>query len=158
MRKTFATILMGALVAAAFVAPSAEAGRKKRYKRVAKSQYVMPAIGAGDVGGFCPDEVQSCARFKTTKKDRFVQVTIKDAAGMPVLGTISHPDQNGDGFVESLGDFCGKSKKVAIQPGAEVIVFPYMVGSAGVWESFGGPGECHSVATQGTIIGTFTKK
>ena len=153
MRKTITTVLAIGLVAGAFMAPAAEAKKKKPYKRVATHNYTVPAIGAGDVGGSCPGATNSCAHFPTTAKDKYIQVTIKDQSGLPVYGTISHPDQNGDGFVESLGQFCGKSGKVAIQAGAEVVIFPYLIGSVGL---LGTP--CQGVATGGTITGTFTSK
>lgn len=163
MKKTIITILSIGLVAGALFAPAAEAGKrkKKKYKRTAKEAYTAPAFGQAESAGFCPNEpaeLNGCASFPTKGKDRFVKVKIKDATGLPVTGTLSHPDQNGDGFVESLGSFCGKSRKVAIQPGAELIVFPYAVGSTGLLTSFGGPEQCLGVATQGKVIATFTKK
>ena len=160
MRKTITALLAVGLIAGAFMAPAADAAKKKKkpYKRVASYEYMVPAFGQADVGGSCPNAASGCATFPTTPKDKFVQVTIEDTSGTPVSGTISHPDQNGDGFVESLGSFCGESTKVAIQPGAEVIVFPYMIGSTGATESLGGPAQCAGVATQGTITSTFTTK
>lgn len=160
MRKTITTLLVGGLIAGAFLVAPADAKKKKKYVRKATSEYSVPAFGQADIGGTCPDqaELNGCASFPTGRKDKFVKVVIDDASGTPTVGTVSHPDQNGDGFVESLGYFCGKSDKIAIQSGAEVIVFPYMVGSTGVLESFGGPGQCASVGTQGTIKATFTSK
>jgi hypothetical protein len=153
MRRTITAILAIGLVAGAFSAPAAEAGKKKKktYKRVATHDYAVPAFGVGGVGGSCPNATDSCARFPTTAKDKYIQVSIEDDSGMPVYGTISHPDQNGDGFVESLGTFCGESGKVAIQSGAEVIIFPYLTSATPVT-------GCQGVATQGTITGTFTSK
>jgi len=159
MRKTLTTILALGLIVGALIAPNAEARKKKKpYKRVATYEYTVPAFGQADVGGTCPNAASGCASFATTAKDKFVVVKIEDASGTPVSGTLSHPDQNGDGFVESLGSFCGQSEKVAIQPGAELIVFPYMIGSTGATESLGGPAQCAGVATQGTITSTFTGK
>ena len=163
MRKTITTLLVGGLIAGSFLAVPAEARKKKPYVRKASESYSVPAFGQADVGGFCPGEpapaeADGCASFTTTRKDRFVKVVIQDASGTPTLGTLSHPDQNGDGFVESLGYFCGKSTKVAIQAGAELIVFPYAVGSTGALESLGGPPNCPSVGTSGTIKATFTSK
>ncbi len=160
MRKTITTLLVGGLVAGAFLVAPAEAGKKK-YVRKASYTYTVPAFGQPDTVGFCPSEpaqADGCATFPTSRKDKFVKVVINDASGTPTVGTLSHPDQNGDGFVESLGSFCGKSKKVAIQPGADLIVFPYMLGSTGLLESFGGAPFCASVGTTGTIKATFTSK
>ena len=158
MRKTLTTILALGLIAGALLAPTAEARKKKPYKRVATFEYTVPAFGQADVGGTCPNAASGCASFPTTAKDKMVVVKIVDASGTPVSGTLSHPDSNGDGFVESLGSFCGQSEKTAIQPGAELIVFPYMLGSTGATESLGGPAQCAGVATQGDIIATFTSK
>ena len=164
MKKTIITIISVGLIAGALFAPAAEAGKKKKrkpYKRTATYQYQAPAFGQAETVGFCPgqpSQLDGCSSFPTKGKDKYVRVKIKDATGLPVTGTLSHPDQNGDGFVESLGSFCGKSKKVAIQPGAELIVFPYAIGSTGAFSSFGGPEQCIGVATQGTIKATFTKK
>jgi hypothetical protein len=152
MRKTITVLLALGLILGAFMAPAADAKKKKKkpYKRVATHEYQVPALGAGDVGGSCPNATNSCAHFPTTAKDKYIQVTIEDQSGMAVYGTVSHPDQNGDGFVESLGSFCGESGKVAIQSGAEVIIFPYLIGS--FLEG------CQGVAAGGTITGTFTSK
>ncbi len=160
MKKTIVTILSIGLIAGALFAPAADAGRR-RYKRTAKQKYMVPAFGQADIGGFCPSqpsELDGCATFPTRGKDKFVKVTIKDAAGFPVTGTLSHPDQDDDGFVESLGSFCGKSKKVAIQSGAQLIVFPYAIGSTGAFSSFGGPELCPGIATQGKVIAVFTDR
>jgi hypothetical protein len=159
MRRLLTTVLMGSLILGAILAPGAGA-TKKVVKRGAKHTYQVPAIGQADVGGFCPDDaaVESCARFPTKRRERFVKVKITDASGTPVTGTLSHPDSNDDGFVESLGYFCGKSKKVAIQGGQELIVFPYMVGSSGALERLGGPEQCPGVATTGTIKATFSNR
>ena len=159
MKKTMVTILSMGLIAGALLAPAAEAGKRRRpYKRTATKSYSVPAFGQADIGGTCPgvEQLDGCVSFSTRGKDRFVKVVIKDATGLPVSGTLSHPDQNNDGFVESLGSFCGISKKVRIQPGAELIVFPYMIGSTGATAAFGGPEECQGVATTGKVKATFT--
>jgi hypothetical protein len=161
MKKTIVTILSIGLIAGALFAPAADAGKRRPYKRTAKQKYMVPAFGQADIGGFCPGqprELDGCASFPTKGKDKFVKVTIKDATGLPVTGTLSHPDQNGDGFVESLGSFCGKSRKVAIQSGAQLIVFPYAVGSTGAFSSFGGPETCPGIATQGKVTAVFTDR
>jgi hypothetical protein len=163
MKRTVISILTIGLVAGALFAPAADAGkrRKKPYRRTATYKYQAPAFGQPEVGGGCPGEpreLDGCATFPTRGKDKFVKVTIKDKLGLDVSGSITHPDQDGDGFVEPVADFCRKSKKVAITPGADVIVFPYMIGSTGVFESLGLPGQCLGVATQGKIKAVFTEK
>jgi hypothetical protein len=162
MKKTVISILMIGLVAGAFLAPAADARKRRRlYKRTASYKYQVPAFGSPEVGGGCPGEprqLDGCATFPTRGKDKFVKVTIKDMAGFKVSGSITHPDQDGDGFVEPVADFCGKSKKVAITPGADVVVFPYMIGSTGAFESFGLAPQCLGIATQGKIKAVFTNR
>lgn len=152
MRKTITALLAVGLITGAFMAPAADAKKKKKpYKRVATHDYAVPALGVGGVGGSCPNATDSCAHFPTSPKDKYIQVTIEDNSGMDIYGTVSHPDQNGDGFVEPLGNFCGKSGKIAIQPGAEVVIFPYLTSATPVT-------GCEGVAAGGTITGTFTSK
>jgi hypothetical protein len=162
MKKLVITIVSLGLIAGALLAPAADARRRRKpYKRTASQSYMVPAFGQADIGGTCPSqpaEIDGCASFPTKGKDKFAKVTINDATGLPVTGTLSHPDQNGDGFVEPLGSFCGKSKKVAIQPGAELIVFPYAIGSTGATSSLGGPEQCPGIATQGKITAVFTDR
>ena len=158
MRKAITTVLAAGLIVGSFMAPAADAKKKKPYKRTATHSYQVPAIGSAEIGGTCPGATNTCAHFPTSAKDKYVVIEIDDSSGTPVGGTISHPDTNGDGFVESLGSFCGKSAKVAIQPGAEVIVFPYVLGNTGATESLGGPAQCVGVATGGDINATFTSK
>jgi hypothetical protein len=164
MRKTLTTILALGLITGALLAPTAADARKRKpYKRVATYDYTVPAFGSPETVNFCPGapapaELDGCATFPTTAKDRFVVVKAEDASGTPVLLSISHPDSNGDQFVESLGYACGQSEKIAIQSGQDVIVFPSQLPTAGALESLGGPPQCAGVATQGTITATFTSK
>jgi hypothetical protein len=164
MRKTLTTILALGLIVGAFIAPSAEARkRKKPYKRVATYEYTVPAFGSPESASFCPGEpapaeLDGCGTFPTTAKDKFVVVKAEDASGLPVQLSISHPDANGDGFVEPLGYACGQSEKLAITPGQDVIVFPSQLPTAGALESLGGPAQCAGIATQGTLTATFTGK
>jgi hypothetical protein len=139
------------------MAPAADAKKKKPYKRTATHSYTHPAVGSPELGGNCVTSA-SCGRFPTTSKDKYVVVKIVDDSGLPVAGTITHPDSNGDGFVERLGTFCGTSIKIAIQPGNELIVFPYLLGNTGALAALGGPEQCLGVGTQGDINVTFTSK
>ncbi len=157
MRRTVTTILTGALVLGALLAPAAEAGKLK--KRKATARYSTGALGTGDAGGFCLNgEAPSCVRFSTKKTEKFVKLTIKDATGTPVAASVSHPDQDDDGFSEPIADICGKSGKLPITPGAEVIVFPWTGPSTGVLSGLGGAPACSGVATQGTVTALFTNR
>ena len=158
MRKTITTVLTGALIAGALFGPAAEAGKRVK-KRKATASYSTGAIGTGDTGGFCLNgEVPSCVRFSTKPTEKYVKLTIKDATGTPVVASVSHPDQNGDGFSEPIADICGKSKKLRITPGAEVIVFPWTGPSTGALEGLGGAPACYGVATTGKVTAIFTNR
>ena len=158
MRKAITTVLMGALIVGALLSPAAEAGKRVK-KRKATGTYSTGAIGTGDTGGFCLNgEVPSCVRFSTKPTEKFVKLTIKDASGTSVAASVSHPDQDGDGFSEPIADICGKSKKLAITPGAEVIVFPWTGPSTGALEALGGSPQCTGVATTGTVTAIFTNR
>lgn len=157
MRKTISMVLMTALVVGALSAPAAEAGKKRIKKRRASASYTIGATGTGDTGGFCLNDL-SCVRFSTKPTEKFVKLVIKDASGTPVGASVSHPDQNGDGFSEPIADICGKSKKLRIQGGAEVIVFPWTGPSTGATESLGGAPPCAGVATTGTVKALFTNR
>ena len=158
MRKTITVALTGALVVGALLAPGAEAGKRVK-KRKATETYSTPAIGTGDTGGFCLNgPAPSCVRFATKPTEKFVKLTIKDATGLPVAASVSHPDQNGDGFSEPIADICGRSKKLPIKGGAEVIVFPWTGGSTGALEGLGGSPQWTGVATTGKVTAVFTNK
>ena len=156
MRKTFAVILAGGLIAAAFLAPAAEAGKKKKYKRVATAEYQAPALGASTPvvsGGFsgCDGDTNiGCVTFATSKKDKFVKIAVTDASGQKVGGFISQGDKDGDGIGDGFGTFCGAhTAPVAIDAGVPVKVSFY----AGVCED-----GSDSVVTQGKVTATFTNR
>ncbi len=152
MRKTITVLIAGALTAGLLLAP-AEAG-KRVIKRKAKASYTGPSA-AVEGNGFCDP---GCVTFATKPKENFVKLVAKDATGLPVSATVSQPDQNGDGFVETVGSFCGKSGKIAIDGGNPISIFLYAHPTTGVFEQFGGPTECQGTATTGTINALFTNR
>lgn len=137
-----ATLLFGSLA-------SAEAGKKKRKKkpkkveRVEEQTYIAPAYfywaPTGDnIGG---------VKFATGPDDLFVSIEIEDAAGMEVSAAAGQ-DPEGDGTVAATR-FCTKTEEpLPIQPGLEVTVFVFV----GPCTEPPGP----AMATQGTVIGTFS--
>ena len=153
MRKTITVVLTGALIFGALIAPSAEAGKRVK-KRTAKASYTGFSASV-EGNGFCDP---GCVTFSTKPSERFVQIKITDATGLPVSGQVTQPDSNGDGFVESVGAFCGKSKKLAIRGGQEVSIFLYGHPTTGVFQQFGGPTECQGTATTGKVTATFSNR
>ena len=154
MRKIIPTVLATALVLGAFVAPAAEA--RKRKKRTVTAEYQAPAIGAFTViggGGFssCGGSANiGCVEFPTTKKDKTVQVTITDSSGQKVGGFLSQGDTNGDGVGDGFGTFCGGHPgPVPITPGVPLEVSFY----AGTCED-GSP----STPTTGKVKAVFATK
>ena len=155
MRRTLATVIAAGLVLGALGAPMAEAGKKKRtIKRKATATYTgFSAIVEGN--GFCDP---GCVTFSTSRRERFVQITMKDQTGLPVSVQVTQPDSNGDGFVDTVGAFCGKSKKIAITPGKPISLFIYGHPTTGVFEDFGGPTECQGTATTGKATAIFSNR
>ena len=152
MRRTIITVLTGALVFGALLAPAAEAGKVKKRKATATYTGFSAAV---EGNGFCDP---GCVRFATKPTERFVKLTAKDLTGLPVSVQVTQPDSNGDGFVENVGAFCGKSKKLPISGGQEVILFISGHPTTGVFEQFGGPTACEGAATTGTIKALFSNR
>ncbi|MDQ4143456.1 MAG: hypothetical protein M3198_06895 [Actinomycetota bacterium] len=152
MRKAITTVLAAGLVFGALLAPAAEAGKLK--KRKASATYTGPSA-AVEGNGFCDP---GCVTFPTKPSEKFAKFSVADATGLPVSVTVSQPDQDGDGFVDVVGAFCGKSGKIAISGGEPVKLFLYGHPTAGVFEQFGGPTACNGTATTGTVKALFTNK
>lgn len=126
---------------------SAEAGKKKKkpkkVERVEEQNYVAPArfywAPTGDnIGG---------VKFPTGPTDNFVSIEIEDDFGQPVSASAGQ-DPEGDGTVTTTPFCTATEEPLPIEPGLEVTVFVY----AGPCTTPPGP----AVATQGTVIGTFS--
>ena len=154
MRKSITAVLTGALIIGALMAPAAEAGKKRVKKRNASATYTGFSASVEGNGFYDP----GCVSFATKPSERFIQVKAIDATGLPVSGQVTQPDSNGDGFVEAVGAFCGKSKRLPITGGQEVSIFIYGHPTTGVFEQFGGPTECQGTATTGKIKATFSNR
>lgn len=145
MRKILVIALAASLVFGSLA--TAEAGKKKRkpkrIERTEEATYVAPAYfywaPTGDnIGG---------VKFATGPKDKFVSIEIQDTLGQPVSGSVGQ-DPEGDGTVATT-PFCTKTEEpLPIEPGLEVTVFVFV----GPCTTPPGP----AVATQGTVIGTFS--
>ena len=152
MKKFIATAIAAAVVFAAFLAPSAEAGKRRPYKRTAKDTYQLPSHGQGDVGYGCAYDAENCATFATGRRDKFVKMSVTDATGNDVYFVVNQPDgPDEDTFTEDVGSGCGKSAKLMVpQAGQELIVYVPAVGS--FLEGCPGP------ATTGTVKAVFTDR
>ena len=153
MRRTIMVLIAAAVTTGLLMAPAAEAGKRVK-KRRAKATYTAPSA-AVEGNGFCDP---GCVTFATKPKENFVKLVAKDATGLPVSATVSQPDSNGDGFVETVGSFCGKSGKIAINGGSPISIFLYAHPTTGAFEQFGGPTECTGTATTGTIRALFSNR
>jgi hypothetical protein len=154
MRKTITTLLAVGLIVGAVIAPSADAKKKKPKKRTATGTYSAPSA-AVEGNGLCDP---GCVRFATSTKERFVTFKVEDTTGLPVSVSVSTPDQDGDGFVDPVGNFCGESGKLPIPGGSELVLFIYGHPTTGLFEQFGGPTACNGIGTQGEITAVFTTK
>lgn len=145
MRKILVIGLAASLVFGSFA--TAEAGKKKRkpkrVERVEEATYIAPArfywAPTGDnIGG---------VKFPTSENDNFVSIKIEDSFGQDVSAAAGQ-DPEGDGTVTTTA-FCTETEEpLPIEPGLEVTVFVFV----GPCTTPPGP----AVATQGTVIGTFS--
>ena len=144
MRKIMTLVLSAALVAGAFGAPAAEAGKKKAKPREATGAYANPAFGSSDAGGGC----LGCPSFGTSTNENFVMVEFTDATGLPVPASVSW-DTDGDGISDTGFEVCGTTPEpVPIDGGQTLNVFPWVLPSS----------TCPTgTATEGTVKMTFTK-
>jgi hypothetical protein len=157
MRKTITAVLAVALVAGAFMAPAADAKKKKKAKpRVVTDTYDAPAIGAatpvvsGGASGCTGGNNIGCVEFATSSKDKYVKIEVTDQSGQKAGGYLSQGDTDGDGVGNLFGDFCGAHlAPVPITPGVPLKVSLYNGTCAD-----GSP----STVTTGTVKGTFTVK
>ena len=158
MRKTITALLAVGLIAGAFMAPAAEAGKKKKKSkpRVVTDTYDAPAVGVASPvvsggGSTCSGGTNiGCVEFTTSSKDKYVKIEVTDQSGQKAGGYISQGDTDGDGVGNLFGEFCGAhAGPVAITPGIPVKVSLYN-GTC----SDGSP----STVTTGTVKATFTAK
>lgn len=86
------------------------------------------------------------ATFTARRGERSVVFSITDSTSPDVRGHI-HTDRDRDGDIEHVGDFCGRSKPIPVEPGQRIEV-GVIVGEC--------PGGGVSVVTQGEIAATFS--
>lgn len=126
-----------------------EAGKRERAKRkerTVEAAYVSPALAVALMGGFsgacAHGEGVGCVRFETRVDEKFAQVKIEDALGLPVHGFITTTDGQ-----TILADFCGETAKSVLLTDL----------SFQVWVI---EGPCSdgtpAIASQGTVIATLS--
>ncbi len=145
MRKLITVALSAALVAGAFGAPAAEAGKKKKAKpRAATAVYDNPSIGSSDLGGLGI----GIPSFGTASNENFMTVKITDSTGLPVPASVSW-DTDGDGISDTGFEMCGETTEpMPIAGGNTINVFVWALPST----------TCPvGTATSGTVEVTFSK-
>lgn len=136
-----------ALVAGAFALP-AEAGKKKRTKRVATGAYENPAIGVPGVVGSAA--AGGAVEFPLGPTEKFISVEITDDLGQPVIATMSQDTDPSTPTWEIFATICGGTEEpLPVQPGVAVRVSVY---------TSPGPDQptCAGPATSGTIKATLS--
>lgn len=161
MKKSLIVLLAMALVAGALSAP-ALAGKKKKKKKIVRTERVVEIEYAGIApgvatpaasGGICPsaspDQAGTCIEVPLLSADEaFVKVEIQDATGLSSPGFISQGDLDGDGIGDLYGEFCGAHEEAVPLVNSNPVRVSYYTGTC----SDGTPG----LATTGTIIVTIS--
>lgn len=115
MKTTTMILLIASLLAISntSVVEAGNSQRSKRKERTVEAAYVSPAPAValmGEFSGACAHgEGIGCARFETRASERFAQVKIEDALGLPVHGFITTADGQ-----TILADFCGQTAKTVL--------------------------------------------
>ena len=151
MKKALITILALGLVATAMSPAMAKKHKPKVVTRTATADYTTPGGVAGVVSGTdnTAGENAGGVSFTTTSTEKYVVLSVADASGQPVAGTIGQ-DTTGDGLSDMSVDFCGKTAApVVITPGTDVTVF---INEGPCADGPGGVG----FATTGTVTAVFS--
>ncbi|HJR46104.1 MAG TPA: hypothetical protein VJ927_10925 [Actinomycetota bacterium] len=156
MKKALAIALSFGLLAGAMIG-NAEAAKKKKKKvvkveRVVELAYDSPGVGVAVQGGATgyPIGFPSSQDMPTSGEERYVKVEIVDASGQKVNGSLAQSDQDGDMFVDDLGEpFCGATEEpIEFEPGTTVV---------GVYAHNGTCADgTPSIMTTGTVTLTFS--
>jgi hypothetical protein len=159
MRKLTAVGVIVSLSALIVSGPAAARDGTKRVERMAKGTYQTPAPAAHftqpphpfattvcNRNGALGDS-RGCVEFPVRPSERFVDIEIRDASGLPVLGFV----QEGEAEAQDKWDsFCGTTSDLQIKPGVTIFVFVYAYTPVGL-PPCGGP------ATAGEVVATFSK-
>ena len=126
---------------------TAEAGKKKTKKvsRTVELTYAAPGFGTTTASVGCSPALGSCGEVPTGSTDRFLKITVTDATGTPTAFTVAQDTEPGDttnNIETTIGDFCGTTgeEAIAIEPGFEITIFPWVWGDAVCPTGFGTTG------------------
>ncbi|HVF53523.1 MAG TPA: hypothetical protein VNC78_07920 [Actinomycetota bacterium] len=147
--------LLVAAAAAACLVISSTAGagaappKKKRVERVETRDYVGGSGLRGAYEGTCDAEPVGCVIFTLEKNDRYVDIDIADAAGMPVWASVYiYGYTDGHDIHEHV---CGSSETpLAIGDGVDRLVVTATQTTAGATN------PCQGPATTGSVTATFS--
>ncbi|MGH2806753.1 MAG: hypothetical protein ACRDKT_05700 [Actinomycetota bacterium] len=136
----------------ALVAPVAEAAEKKRHERRFEDTYASPAqiVEVPDVGGsyVCssggsgPTRNLGCVEIPIKPTERFLELEIVDASGLPAPAWVAQEGTHAGGPV------CGSTDKpMRIAPGVAILLwmYPYMASPL-----------CPGISTTGTVTATLS--
>jgi hypothetical protein len=147
MKKTIVTLVTVGLVAGAFALPADAKKKKKkpvRVERVATGTYQAPQLVI--IGTCAQTDAIGCVTFMAAPTEKYLKVTITDAAGLPVSASISQ-DQVPDTGVATddftVATVCGAMEEaVEFDPSYELHVWI---------DNTPNPNCPGAVATQGTV-------
>lgn len=130
MKKGLITALILGLIASAFVAAPAEAGKKKKKKRierVVEFEYVCPCPGLYQFGGFTGGDPNfGGGVLQPGAGEVYVSIQADDPSGTPILVSVQQ-DTNGDGLNDPVSDVCAPpdepSEPAPINEGLEMRLF-----------------------------------
>lgn len=123
MKKLVVVALAAGLVAGAMIGP-AEAGKKKKPKKVTREvvfDYVCPCPGTFQFGGSTGTNLGG--GVFAVGAESYLTAVASDTAGQAVPVSIQQ-DTDGNGLNEPIGSFCGETTEpLPITPGVEIRVF-----------------------------------
>ena len=129
------------------------AKKKKKPKKVSRTvehTYQAPSPGVAGTAGAClaaQMENAGCTEIPLSAKEKFVTITVTDASGQKVAGTMSQDSDPANTGYEIIGSFCGSTDKpVAVAPGLPLRISVYAVSSS----------ACPGAATTGKIKATLS--
>ena len=144
---------------------TAEAGKKKKKKappapvkveRTVEINYMAPGAGVSSPaasGGVCPfadPTTQECIEIPLQLGEKYIKISITDAAGQKVAGFISQGDTDGDGVGNLYGDFCGAHPEpIALESESAPVRVSFYNGTCA-------DGSTPSFVTQGMITAVFS--
>ena len=150
MRRVAAIILAGGLVAASVTSAAGASRASRSQSRTVSDTYVAPAVlPAGRGGGVSvcvPKKAvgglvnSGCIDFDVKAKERFVEIKIEDASGLPAPAWIQ---QQASGLRRPV---CGSTEKpIPVAPGKMTVwLQPYRIAPM-----------CPGISTTGTVRMTF---